>query len=57
VDCGTVGNINRQIRPHREAGATHVTLRPVYAYGDYAARDAVLKVMADFWRSAGFNRH
>jgi len=57
VDCGTVGNINRQIRPHREAGAPHVALRQVYANGDYAARDAVLKVMADLCRSAGFYRH
>jgi hypothetical protein len=57
VDCGTVGNINRQIRPHREASATHVALRPVYANPDYAARDAVLKVMAGLGRSAGFNRH
>jgi hypothetical protein len=56
MNCGTVGNINRQIRPHRAVGATHVALRPVHANGDYAARDA-LKVMADFWRSAGFNRH
>jgi hypothetical protein len=56
VDCGTVGNINWQIRLHSEAGASHVALRPVHANGNYA-RDAVLKVMADLWRSAGFNWH
>jgi hypothetical protein len=56
VDCGTVGNINPQIRPDRQVVATHVALRPVHANGDYAARDAVLEVMTDLWRSAGFNR-
>ena len=35
VDCGTVANINRQIRSHRETGATQVALRPVHANGGY----------------------
>ena len=47
MNWGTVEDVKRQIRAHFEAGATHVALRPVHANGDYAARDAMLKVMAD----------
>ena len=47
VNCGTVEDVKRRIRAHLEAGATRVALRPVHANGDYAARDAVLKVMTD----------
>jgi hypothetical protein len=57
VNWGTVGDVKQQMRAHFEAGASHVALRPVHPNGDSAARDAVLKVMTDLWRSAVFNRH
>jgi len=47
LNWGTVWDVKRQIRAHFEAGATRVALRPVHANGDYAAHDAVLKVMVD----------
>lgn len=47
VNWGTVDDVKRQIRAHFEAGATHVCIRPVHPNGDFAARDAMLKVMAD----------
>ena len=47
INWGTVEDVKRQIRAHFDAGATHVCIRPVHANGDYAARDAALKLMAD----------
>jgi hypothetical protein len=47
VNWATVGDVKRQIRAHFEAGGTQVAIRPVHAAGDYAARDAMVKVMAD----------
>ena len=47
INWGDVDSVKRQIRAHFEAGATHVCIRPVHPNGDYAARDAMLKTMAD----------
>ena len=47
VNWGTVEQVKQQVRAHFHAGATHVCIRPVHADGDYAARDAMLKVMAN----------
>lgn len=47
INWGTVADVKRQIRAHFDAGATHVCIRPVHPDGDYAARDAALKLMAD----------
>jgi probable F420-dependent oxidoreductase len=47
VNWGTVDEVQRQIRAHFEAGATHVCIRPLHAPGDFAARDAMLKTMTD----------
>ena len=47
LNWGTVDDVKRQIRAHFEAGATHVCIRPVHPDGDFAARDAMLKAMAD----------
>jgi hypothetical protein len=47
VNWGTLRYAKRQIRAHSEASATHVAPRTVHANGDSAARDAMLKVMAD----------
>jgi probable F420-dependent oxidoreductase len=40
-------NIKRGLRAHFEAGATHVAIQPVHADGDFTARDAALKVLAN----------
>ncbi len=47
VNWGTEDDVKRQIRAHFAAGATHVCIRPVHADGDFAARDAMLRAMAD----------
>ena len=47
INWGSVEDVKRQIRAHFEAGATHVCIRPVHANGDFAARDAMLRAMAD----------
>jgi probable F420-dependent oxidoreductase len=47
LNWGTVEQVKQQVRAHFEAGATHVCIRPVHADGDYAARDAMLREMAD----------
>ena len=47
INWGSAEDVKRQIRGHFEAGATHVCIRPVHANGDYAARDAMLRIMAD----------
>ncbi len=47
INWGTAEQVKQQIRAHFEAGATHVCIRPVHSNGDFAARDAMLRTMAD----------
>ena len=47
VNWGSVNAVKSQIQAHFDAGATHVCLQPVHEAGDFAARDAMLKSMAD----------
>ncbi len=47
VNWGTVEQVKQQVRAHFDAGATHVCIRPVHPEGDFSARDAMLKEMAD----------
>jgi len=47
IAWGSVDDVKARIRAHFDAGATHVCIRPLHAPGDFAARDAALKVMAD----------
>ena len=47
INWGSADDVKRQIRAHFDAGATHVCIRPVHANGDFAARDAMLRAMAD----------
>lgn len=44
---GDAAAIRKGLRAHFEAGATHVCLQPVHADGDFAARDHMLKELAD----------
>ena len=44
---GDAEAIKKGLRAHFEAGATHVCLQPVHADGDFAARDRMLKALAD----------
>lgn len=44
---GDAATIRKGLRAHFEAGATHVCLQPVHADGDFAARDRMLKELAD----------
>ncbi|MFO1159222.1 MAG: TIGR03620 family F420-dependent LLM class oxidoreductase [Reyranellaceae bacterium] len=44
---GDAMTIRKGLRAHFEAGATHVCLQPVHADGDFAARDRMLKELAD----------
>ena len=44
---GDAAAIRKGLRAHFDAGATHVCLQPVHADGDFAARDATLKALAD----------
>ena len=44
---GDAAAIRKGLRAHFEAGATHVCLQPVHADGDFAARDRMLKELAD----------
>jgi len=44
---GDADTIKKGLRAHFEAGATHVCLQPVHADGDFAARDRMLKALAD----------
>ncbi len=46
VVWGTEDDIRRRIREHVDAGATHVAIQPVYAEGDFAARDRMLEAFA-----------
>ena len=43
---GDATTIQRGLRAHFDAGATHVCLQPVHAEGDFAARDATVKALA-----------
>ncbi len=47
VNWGDVAAVKRQVQAHFDAGATHVCIQPVHEAGDFAARDAMLKAMAD----------
>ena len=47
IAWGDLDTVKRRIRAHFEAGATHVGIRPLFAPGDFAARDAMLTSMAD----------
>jgi probable F420-dependent oxidoreductase len=47
VAWGDAATIKGKLRAHFDAGATHVCLQPVHADGDFAARDAALKALAD----------
>ncbi|MGE0578741.1 MAG: TIGR03620 family F420-dependent LLM class oxidoreductase [Reyranella sp.] len=44
---GDAATIRKGLRAHFEAGATHVCLQPVHADNDFAARDRMLKELAD----------
>ena len=44
---GDAAAIRAGLRAHFAAGATHVCLQPVHAEGDIAARDAMIRALAD----------
>jgi probable F420-dependent oxidoreductase len=44
---GTADQVKTKLRAHFDAGATHVAIQPVHPVGDIAARDAILKALAD----------
>jgi hypothetical protein len=44
---GGADKVKEGLRAHFAAGATHVAIQPVTAEGDSAARDAILKALAD----------
>ena len=44
---GDAATVKRGLRAHFDAGATHVAIQPVHAEGDAAARDAILRALAD----------
>jgi len=44
---GSAETVKEGLRAHFAAGATHVAIQPVHAPGDTAARDAMLKALAD----------
>lgn len=44
---GTADQVKEKLRAHLAAGATHLAIQPVHAPGDTAARDAMLKALAD----------
>jgi probable F420-dependent oxidoreductase len=44
---GSADKIKAGLRAHFAAGATHVTIQPVHAEGDRAARDAIMVALAD----------
>ena len=47
VAWGDAETVRGKLRAHFDAGATHVCLQPVHAEGDFGARDATLKALAD----------
>ncbi len=44
---GTADKVKEGLRAHFAAGATHVAIQPVVPEGDTAARDAIMKALAD----------
>ncbi len=44
---GSAEKVKDGLRAHFAAGATHVAIQPVHAEGDRAARDAIMKALAD----------
>jgi alkanesulfonate monooxygenase SsuD/methylene tetrahydromethanopterin reductase-like flavin-dependent oxidoreductase (luciferase family) len=44
---GTAEQVKDKLRAHFQTGATHVAIQPVHVPGDTAARDAMLKALAD----------
>ena len=44
---GGAEKVKLGLRAHFDAGATHVAIQPVHPEGDTAARDAILKALAD----------
>ena len=44
---GDTETVKRGLRAHFTAGATHVCVQPVHDEGDVAARDSILKALAD----------
>ncbi|MDR3532341.1 MAG: TIGR03620 family F420-dependent LLM class oxidoreductase [Rhodopila sp.] len=44
---GSADKVKEGLRAHFAAGATHVAIQPVHAVGDTAARDGILKALAD----------
>jgi probable F420-dependent oxidoreductase len=44
---GGADKVKAGLRAHFDAGATHVAIQPVHPEGDTAARDAILKALAD----------
>ncbi|PPQ31803.1 hypothetical protein CCS01_16420 [Rhodopila globiformis] len=44
---GSADQVKAKLKAHFDAGATHVAIQPVHPVGDTAARDAILKALAD----------
>ena len=44
---GSADQVKAKLKAHFDAGATHVAIQPVHQAGDTAARDAILKALAD----------
>jgi probable F420-dependent oxidoreductase len=44
---GDAATVKKALQAHFDAGATHVCVQPVHRGGDVAARDAILKALAD----------
>lgn len=44
---GDAAKVKQGLRAHFDAGATHVAIQPVHPEGDTAARDAILRALAD----------
>ena len=44
---GSADQVKAGLRAHFDAGATHVAIQPVHPDGDSAARDAILRALAD----------
>ena len=44
---GDAAKVKQGLRAHFDAGATHVAIQPVHPDGDAAARDAILRALAD----------
>ncbi len=52
IDCACVCGVTRPqvqrgLRAHFDAGATHVCIQPVHADGDIAERDRIITELAD----------